>query len=41
MEGIFLLLNLYWNFLNYTLLELIVSEFGNNDTKVAMAKYVF
>ena len=40
MEGIFLLLNLYWDFLNYTLLELIVSEFGNNDTKVAMAKYV-
>ena len=40
MEDIFLLLNLYWDFLNYTLLEHIVSEFGNNDTKAAMAKYV-
>ena len=40
MEDIFLLLNLYWDFLNYTLLEHIVTEFGNNDTKAAMAKYV-
>ena len=40
MEEIFLLLNLYWDFLNYTLLEHIVNEFGNNDTKCAMAKYV-
>ena len=40
MEDIFLLLNLYWDFLNYTLLEHIVTEFGNNDTKAAMAVYV-
>ena len=39
-EDIFLSLHLYWNFLNYTLLEHIVNEFGNNDTKAAMAKYV-
>ena len=39
-EEIFLQLNLYWDFLNYTLLEHIVTEFGNNDTKAAMAKYV-
>ena len=39
-EDIFLFLNLYWNFLNYTLLEHIVNEFGNNDTKAAMVKYV-
>ena len=39
-EDIFLFLHLYWNFLNYTLLEHIVNEFGNNDTKAAMAKYV-
>ena len=39
-ENIFLSLHLYWNFLNYTLLEHIVNEFGNNDTKAAMAKYV-
>ena len=39
-EDIFLSLHLYWNFLNYTLLERIVNEFGNNDTKAAMAKYV-
>ena len=39
-EEIFLSLHLYWNFLNYTLLEHIVNEFGNNDTKAAMAKYV-
>ena len=37
---IFLQLNLYWDFLNYTLLEHIVTEFGNNDTKAAMAKYI-
>ena len=40
MEEIFLLLNLYWDFLNYTLLEHIVTNFGNNDTKAAMANYV-
>ena len=40
MEDIFLLLNFYWDFLNYTLLEHIVTEFGNNDTKAAMAKYI-
>ena len=40
MEDIFLLLNFYWDFLNYTLLEHIVTEFGNNDTKAAMGKYV-
>ena len=40
MEDIFLLLNLYWDFLNYTLLEHIVTNFGNNDTKAAMANYV-
>ena len=40
MEDIFLLLNLYWDFLNYTLLEHIATNFGNNDTKVAMANYV-
>ena len=40
MEDIFLLLNLYWDFLNYTLLEHIVNNFGNNDTKAAMANYV-
>ena len=40
MEDIFLLLNLYWDFLNYTLLEHIVTEFGNNDTKAAMAEYI-
>ena len=40
MEDIFLLLNFYWDFLNYTLLEHIVTEFGNNDTKAAMAEYV-
>ena len=39
-QEIFLQLNLYWDFLNYTLLEHIVNEFGNNDTKAAMAKYV-
>ena len=39
-EEIFLQLNLYWDFLNYTLLEHIVTEFENNDTKAAMAKYV-
>ena len=33
-EDIFLSLHLYWNFLNYTLLEHIVNEFGNNDTKL-------
>ena len=32
---------LYWDFLNYTLLEHIVTKFGNNDTKAAMAKYVY
>ena len=40
MEDIFLLLNLYWDFLNYTLLEHIVLKFGNNETKAAMDKYV-
>ena len=40
MEDIFLLLNLYWDFLNYTLLEHIVNNFGSNDTKAAMANYV-
>ena len=40
MEDIFLLLNLYWDFLNYTLLEHIVTNFGNNDTKAAMANYI-
>ena len=40
MEEIFGVLNLYWDFLNYTLLEHIVNEFGNNDTKAAMVNYV-
>ena len=40
-EEIFLQLNLYWDFFNYTLLEHIVTEFGNNDTKAAMAEYVY
>ena len=40
MEEIFGVLNLYWDFLNYTLLEHIVTEFGTNDTKAAMAKYI-
>jgi len=40
MEEIFGVLNLYWDFLNYTLLEHIVTNFGNNDTKAAMANYV-
>ena len=40
LEEIFGVLNLYWDFLNYTLLEHIVNEFGNNDTKAAMANYV-
>ena len=40
LEDILLLLNLYWDFLNYTLLEHIVKEFGNNDTKAAMVNYV-
>ena len=39
-QEIILQLNLYWDFLNYTLLEHIVTEFGNNNTKAAMAKYV-
>ena len=39
-EEIFGVLNLYWDFLNYTLLEHIVNEFGNNDTKAAMSNYV-
>ena len=41
MEEIFGVINLYWDFLNYTLLEHIVTKFGNNDTKAAMAKYVY
>ena len=40
MEEIFGVLNLYWDFLNYTLLEHIVANFGNNDTKAAMANYI-
>ena len=40
MEEIFGVLNLYCDFLNYTLLEHIVNEFGNNDTKAAMVNYV-
>ena len=39
-EEIFGVVNLYWDFLNYTLLENIVSKFGNNDTKAAMTEYV-
>ena len=39
MEEIFGVINLYCDFLNYTLLEHIVSKFGNSDTKAAMAKY--
>ena len=40
MEEIFGVVNLYWDFLNYTLLEHIIDKFGNNDTKTAMAKFV-
>ena len=40
MAEIFGVLNLYWDFLNYTLLEHIVTNFGNNDTKAAMVKYI-
>ena len=39
LEEIFRMVNLYWDFLNYTLLEHI-DKFGNNDMKAAMAKYV-
>ena len=33
-------LSLYWNFLNYSLLEILIHHFGDDDLKIKMKEYV-
>ena len=39
-EEVFIIANYYWNFLNYSLLECIIKQFGSNDMIKEMEKYV-
>ena len=39
-ENIWSILNFYWDFLNYGLLEHVISNFGSQDLKQEMQKYV-
>ena len=39
-ENIWSILNLYWDFLNYGLLEHVISNFGSEDLKQQMQDYV-
>ena len=39
-DEIFRYLNLYWNFIDYHLLEYVIKKFGNKSLKAKMAKYV-
>ena len=36
---IFCLLNLYWDYLNYELLQRIIETYGDDETKIAMKSY--
>ena len=39
-DEIFLLLNLYWNFIDYHLLEVVITGHGSESLKAQMEKYV-
>ena len=38
-DQIFVILNQYWTFVHYELLEYVVQEYGNNDLKMDMKRY--
>ena len=39
-DALFMVLNLYWDYLNYHLLECLVRKYGDADTKRSMKEYV-
>ena len=39
-DAIFIIFDLYWDYLNYHLLECLVREYGDDDTKRCMKEYV-